>query len=72
MSIQPGGTYGVELPAGTYVVDINRLSIDRATSLSQTVQIVSQQVTRLNLDLDVPQFVRNSKKCITIYYSLYG
>ena len=52
VSIQPDGTYRVELPVGTYVVDINRLGIDRAAGLPQTVQIVSQQVTRLDLDID--------------------
>jgi len=52
VSIQPDGTYRVELPAGTYVVDINRLGIDRAAGLPQTVKIVSQQVTRLDLDID--------------------
>jgi hypothetical protein len=52
VSIQPDGTYRVDLPAGTYVVDINRLGIDRAAGLPQTVKIVSQQVTRLDLDID--------------------
>lgn len=52
VSIEPDGTYRVELPAGTYVVDINRLGIDRAAGLPQTVQIDSGGVTRLDVDID--------------------
>jgi hypothetical protein len=50
--IHPDGTYRVPLPVGTYVVDINHMGIDRGIDLPQTVEIVSQQVTRLDIEID--------------------
>lgn len=50
--IEPTGNYHVTLPVGTYVVDINHLGIDRGLNLPQTVQITSQQVIRLDVEID--------------------
>jgi len=50
--IVSNGNYHVTLPVGTYVVDINHLGIDRGLNLPQTVQITSQQVTRLDVEID--------------------
>jgi len=50
--IDPNGNYHVTLPVGTYVVDINHLGIDRGLNLPQTVQITSQQVIRLDVEID--------------------
>jgi hypothetical protein len=50
--IDPDGTYRVPLPVGTYVVDINHTGVDRGIDLPQTVEILSQQVTRLDIEID--------------------
>ena len=52
VQIDPNGDYQVTLAAGTYVVDINRVGIDRGIHLPKTVEIVSQQVTRLDVEID--------------------
>ena len=46
------GSYQIPLPAGTYVVDINRLGIDRGAGLPATVEIIAEQVTTLDIDID--------------------
>jgi hypothetical protein len=46
------GNYRVTLPVGTYVVDINRIGIDRGIDLPKTVEIVSGRVTRLDVEID--------------------
>jgi hypothetical protein len=46
------GNYRVELPVGTYVVDINHVGIDMAKELPKTVEIKSGQVTRLDVEID--------------------
>ncbi len=50
--IDATGNYRVTLPMGKYVVDINHLGIDFAKGLPQTVEITSQQVTRLDVEID--------------------
>jgi hypothetical protein len=50
--IDASGTYQVTLPVGTYVVDINRVGIDRGKGLPQTIEILSQQVTVLDVEID--------------------
>ena len=52
VQIDGKGNYRVELPVGTYVVDINHAGIDMAKELPQTVEIGSGQVTRLDVDID--------------------
>ena len=46
------GRYRVTLPVGTYVVDINRIGVDRGMDLPTMVEIVADQVTRLDIDID--------------------
>ena len=41
-----------ELPVGTYVVDINRLGIDSAEGLPMQIEIIADQVMRLDVDID--------------------
>lgn len=50
--IDPHGNYRLTLPVGMYVVDINHLGIDQGIGLPQTVEITSQQVTRLDIEID--------------------
>jgi hypothetical protein len=50
--IDSDGNYEIELPAGTYVVDINHAGVDRGIDLPQTVGIVSAQITRLDVIID--------------------
>ncbi len=52
VKIDATGNYRVELPAGTYVVDINHLGIDTAAGLPQEIEITGQAVTRLDIDID--------------------
>ena len=52
VQIDDQGIYRVELPVGTYVVDINHAGIDMAKDLPKTVEIVAGQVTRLDVDID--------------------
>jgi hypothetical protein len=46
------GNYRVTLPVGTYVVDINHVGIDHGIDLPKTVEILSRQVTRLDVEID--------------------
>lgn len=46
------GNYRVVLPAGTYVVDIIRRGPERGIDLPQTVVVVADQVTRLDVEID--------------------
>jgi len=50
--IDPDGNYEVTLPVGTYAVDINHAGVDQGIDLPQTVEIVSGQVTRLDVIID--------------------
>ena len=49
---QPDCTYRLELPAGTYQVQLLAQGIDRSPELPQTVTISSGQTTRLDLSID--------------------
>jgi hypothetical protein len=51
-AIDAQGEYRVRLQAGTYVVDINRLGLDRGMDLPKKVEILSDQVTRLDVEID--------------------
>jgi hypothetical protein len=50
--IDSGGDYRVTLGVGTYMVNINRQGISRGIDLPQKVTISSQQVTRLDIQID--------------------
>lgn len=52
VGIDVSGHYQTELPAGTYVVDINHVGIDSASGLPATVNIRDGQATILNIDID--------------------
>jgi hypothetical protein len=52
VQIEGQGNYRVELPVGSYVVDINHAGADTAKALPKTVWIVAGQVTRLDVDID--------------------
>ena len=52
VQIDGKGDYRVELPVGTYVVDVNHAGIDMAKDLPKTVEIESGQTTRLDVDID--------------------
>ena len=50
--IDSGGIYRIALPAGTYVIDINRLGMDHGTGLPKEIEIAGGQVTRLDIEID--------------------
>ncbi|MGD2057598.1 MAG: carboxypeptidase-like regulatory domain-containing protein [Anaerolineales bacterium] len=52
VSIDPAGNYEVELPAGTYTVDINRIGIDSAAGLPTQVEIEAGEPVRLDISID--------------------
>jgi hypothetical protein len=52
VQIDGRGNYHVELPAGTYVVDINHVGIDSSKDLPKTVEIKPGEATRLDVDID--------------------
>ena len=52
IDINANGSYRAELPVGTYIVDINRIGVDSASNLPMTIDILEQQVTRLDIDID--------------------
>ena len=52
LTINTEGNYRGELPVGTYLVDINHLGIDSAEGFPMTVEIVPDQVTRIDVDID--------------------
>lgn len=52
LKIDANGNYRAEVPVGRYVVDINHTGIDTAANLPQEIEIVSQEVTRLDIDID--------------------
>lgn len=52
ISIDPDGTYQVMLPVGRYQVDIAGSGIDRGIDLPATIEILKDQTTRLDIDID--------------------
>ena len=52
IQIDGQGNYITELPAGIYVVDINRIGIDRADGLPQQIKIRPQETTELDIAID--------------------
>lgn len=51
-NIDAQGNYEIDLPVGTYVVDINRIGVDHATGLPTEVDILADQITVLDVDID--------------------
>lgn len=52
LEIDAAGNYYAELPAGSYLVDINYAGIDRANGLPQRITITSGSVLRLDIEID--------------------
>jgi hypothetical protein len=52
VDIDAQGNYEIELPFGTYIVDINRIGIDHAAGLPGKVLVHADQVTVLDVDMD--------------------
>jgi hypothetical protein len=52
LGIDPNGHYEGELPVGVYVVDINRIGIDRADNLPLEITINPNQKTTLDINID--------------------
>ena len=52
VQIGPQGNYQVQLPAGTYLLDINHVGMDQGIDLPQKVEIQGGQVTRLDVKID--------------------
>lgn len=50
--IDAQGNYDINLPVGTYVVDINRIGVDHAAGFPVEVEILADQVTILDVDID--------------------
>jgi hypothetical protein len=46
------GGYAVELDAGTYMIDINRLGIDSSSDVPREVEIRSGEVVEVDIDID--------------------
>ena len=52
VQIDAKGNYRVELPVGTYLVDINHEGIDIGIDLPKAVEIVGGQTTLLDVEID--------------------
>jgi hypothetical protein len=52
LPIDASGNFRVELPVGTYIVDINHAGIDSAADLPKQIEITNKAVTRLDIDID--------------------
>ena len=52
VDIDCDGRYRVELSPGTYIVDINHTGIDNSSDVPTEVEIISQQTTGLDIDID--------------------
>lgn len=52
LGIDSTGRYQGELPVGIYVIDINRIGIDSATDLPKEIEIKSNSVTTLDIEID--------------------
>lgn len=51
-SINAAGDYEIALPAGTYLVDISHAGIDFAKGLPVQVEILANEVARLDIAID--------------------
>ena len=52
VDIDCNGRYVVDLPPGTYTVDINRIGIDSSAEVPRQVEIASGITFRLDIDID--------------------
>lgn len=52
LSIEEHGNYHAELPAGTFVVDINHVGIDTAAGLPKEIEIKPGETTVVDIDID--------------------
>lgn len=52
VQIGADGNYRVELAAGTYQVDINHAGIDSSKDLPRRVEILADETTRLDVEID--------------------
>lgn len=52
VDIDSEGNYHVELPAGSYVVDINHSGMDHAAGLPMLVEITAGEITQFDVDID--------------------
>lgn len=52
IEIDSNGDYRAELPVGTYLVDIKHAGIDIAKGFPKEVEITSQTVTRVDIEID--------------------
>ena len=50
--IDADGHYRATLPVGIYVADINHAGVDHGIDLPRTVEIISGQITRLDVTID--------------------
>jgi len=46
------GYYRIELPAGSYTVDINYSGIDHSSDVPQKIQLSLGETVTLNIDID--------------------
>ena len=46
------GHYSIELPAGSYTVDINYIGIDHSSDVPREIQLSSGETVTLNIDID--------------------
>jgi hypothetical protein len=52
LQIDSNGKYRGELPVGTYVIDINRIGIDRGKNLPIEIEITNLSITTLDIEID--------------------
>lgn len=52
VSLDDNGNYRTELLAGTYVVDINHVGIDRSNDVPRTITIAPGENVRLDINID--------------------
>ena len=52
VDIDSNGHYSVQLDAGTYTIDINRIGIDRSPELPKQIQIKTGETIKLDISID--------------------
>jgi hypothetical protein len=52
ITLGPTGDYSVELPPGTYVVDMKKFRIDQVMGAPTTIIIESGKTKKVNIDID--------------------